>query len=1625
MLKINTNKKSYKTVKKFLLPLILIIIILMLLIQTVLAEAGEDFWGTFYSDGTYEYEYGFMHYYDNGNGSPYNLYTEPIPDNYTWTDSDERINYRDRSKSNHYGDSRGWNYWKTEWQNYDNINKYRGTSGNGSYGYSEYTSNSYDPLYQYGAPEGGGIQDGGAKIYWGNNTWNRYRRAAIKLYYRALPTPIHGKQYITGGDTNYYQDGSTLWVQPDKWFLWRSWAYDLYPNSYGQQAQYAGNVRSTTFLMHSDGWDFAVARQIDHKYSSTSVYSGRDTNPSTVISSGTYWRGYEYGAREVYDGLYRNGNGGQMELRLPNKLSLSMKTDHLNKQGRWTSNSTAGWNPTFYGPSGAESTKLNTDGDAPTISNAYIENVTNNSFDVVITGISDNGGVGVDHVKIPVWSEKNGQDDLIWHVASTSGGTVRFNVNTSNHNMEPGGEYNIRIYTDDKLYNEGRDLAALTVRVGGPDLTVSNSIVNLANDTVVTNIVEGQQYRVKNVVKNIGVLEAATNQLMIKDSLNRIIGSPTISTIAAGSEATYYSTFTAPNTLGRYSVTSIVDNTNIIDELNENNNTSTTNATVYFYNSKPSVAITGTTPVPKGTSPNIDKTYDLGFDDVGDEITATEWAYSSDGKANTDATKSWSMASETIPNSIKDLLATNEKFKTYNTRVRIKDKGNPYSPALWSDYAYKDIVVYNINTKPTSNFNINPNVSENGDIGFVDLSSAVDTWDKIKTRRYSIDGGATWTTTKPTVLSLEGLPSNQNSKDFNIGFSVDDEGHTYSPSLTSNSVFKTVRVYRNNKKPVALFTVTPTIAKINGTLSYSDNSYDPDPWGIITERIWEYRKVKDINGNPIIDAWKFGKPTSFTDNGYFEIRLKVKDNGNGILAPLWSDYYTQTVKISKSDLIIKEMKILNSNDNNEATYLLQGNNYRIKAIVQNIGEVSSEGNIIRFSNSSNIELSRADVPALAASQETSIIIEYTQEASGSSYVLNGKVDYEDLVRELREDNNTASLTKNLYIKDLVTDNIIIKDDSGNTVNSMIQGHSYSANVTNKNSGTIAITENFNIGLKINSVLQNSKKSITGGLLVGASSAEGNWTLTPPVNTSTYQAYKFDGIADVDNTVWETYENNNIKTTTLNAYYQNLKPTLIDIVGESDDISVTELQQGKKYRVKFVIKNDGQTNIGNFSANVKETISNSSIGTVNYSGLNANTSTSTHYMTFTSNGRCNVNFEVFADSGLVIKESNEADNKLATSRSGYRLNLKTTKIDIIGISDTNSKNPLTQNIQYRAAITVQNDGDKDISDTVVALYENASNTLSGANKHGTTNLTLAKGASKIVYINFTPTNRGSRSFLGVADDSNIVDETDELDNTAYTTRTINKVNIKAVVMSIKDLEGNSQTMIQKGGNYKAEVQLINDGDIDIGAFNLGFYDNDNKIASLPIASLNKSTTPTTFVISFSPQNGGSRTFKAFADDELKIEESIETDNQLSSVHSVNIIQLVNYRITSIVNPPKNYTYPLDTSKMPVEVKAGYNVTFQVDVIGIADTVTADFSGSSNLNNIPVSFKKVEDITPFHSVWEATIYTDMNTPSGTIIYSTLIGKREAEVYNYNTSNNFNGKTLLTNGSALEDFDINRIY
>ena len=117
--------------------------------------------------------------------------------------------------------------------------------------------------------------------------------------------------------------------------------------------------------------------------------------------------------------------------------NASATTAQYSAAGKYTDNSGA----TLYA--------IWKDSSKPTITNATITKVSNKGYRVNCN-VGDN--VGVTKVQIKVWTEKNGQDDVILHNGSVSNGLVTAYIETSKHNNETGN-YITEIYAYDNVGN--------------------------------------------------------------------------------------------------------------------------------------------------------------------------------------------------------------------------------------------------------------------------------------------------------------------------------------------------------------------------------------------------------------------------------------------------------------------------------------------------------------------------------------------------------------------------------------------------------------------------------------------------------------------------------------------------------------------------------------------------------------------------------------------------------------------------------------------------------------------------------------------------------------------------------------------------------------------------------------------------------------------------------------------------------------------------------------------------------------------------------------------------------------------------------------------------------------------
>ena len=126
--------------------------------------------------------------------------------------------------------------------------------------------------------------------------------------------------------------------------------------------------------------------------------------------------------------------------------------------------------------------------------NLTINNQTSNGFDVVVTNVSG-GGKEVKEVRVPIWSDKNGQDDLTWyHADKQSDGSYKVHVDTASHKGD-AGTYSVHLYymlNGKRTYiteTKATVPQATESHVTGK-LTISNQTSN-GFDVVVTNVSGG------------------------------------------------------------------------------------------------------------------------------------------------------------------------------------------------------------------------------------------------------------------------------------------------------------------------------------------------------------------------------------------------------------------------------------------------------------------------------------------------------------------------------------------------------------------------------------------------------------------------------------------------------------------------------------------------------------------------------------------------------------------------------------------------------------------------------------------------------------------------------------------------------------------------------------------------------------------------------------------------------------------------------------------------------------------------------------------------------------------------------------------------------------------------------
>lgn len=345
-----------------------------------------------------------------------------------------------------------------------------------------------------------------------------------------------------------------------------------------------------------------------------------------------------------------------------------------------------------------------------------------------------------------------------------------------------------------------------------------------------------------------------------------------------------------------------------------------------------------------------------------------------------------------------------------------------------------------------------------------------------------------------------------------------------------------------------------------------------------------------------------------------------------------------------------------------------------------------------------------------------------------------------------------------------------------------------------------------------------------------------------------------------------------------VYSTNLTAKSLAITDLSGN-PVSYLVKGKQYKATMVTTNSGELDVGAYKVGFYEQ------GTLKTtldvaSHTKGTDKTLTYNFTASTSGTPR-NFMMKADNDNVIDETNETDNTASQNKNVYYVNLNAKSINITN-PDGSAASYLVRGKTYKATMVISNDGEIDTGAYKVGFYEQ------GILKTSLDVTSHTKGTDKTLTYSFTASTSGTpRTFMVKADDLDVIEESNELDNTASQNKNVYYVNLKAKSISITDINGNIADHLVKGKNYKVNMVIANDGEIDTGAYKVGFYEQGTLVTTLDISSHVKGTDKN-LSYQFTANTAGQRTFMIKADDNNVVEESNETDNTIDTTKLVNTL-----------------------------------------------------------------------------------------------------------------------------------------
>lgn len=441
--------------------------------------------------------------------------------------------------------------------------------------------------------------------------------------------------------------------------------------------------------------------------------------------------------------------------------------------------------------------------------------------------------------------------------------------------------------------------------------------------------------------------------------------------------------------------------------------------------------------------------------------------------------------------------------------------------------------------------------------------------------------------------------------------------------------------------------------------------------------------------------------------------------------------------------------------------------------------------------SGSVAIAELDVPALARNTDAAVEAAYVPATAGT-HEIYALIDSRQSVAELSETNN--SLLK-LLTAGGAPDLVVTADDIVFSNAAPRAFEAFNIIVTVRNTGT-GNAENIPVQF-----WDNGEK-IAEMILIGvAAGKNGKATLNTSLPAGTHSlTVKVDPAHSVAR---EVNVGNNEASKALAVAAPALSPADLKIL--SIALSPPVPLAGENVEIKVTVINQGGETAGNFNVEIKadDVLLNTFSGVSLAGGQQA-------VLTFSTNFTAgNHAITVNADAGNAVAESDEANNS-GTTNLAVASGSTPADVQITGVSIPPD---LSAGETAQMTVTVKNAGTTAAGNVVIKLYDNniqIGNDIIIAE--------LSGGQSTVIQFSYAFISGGQHTVKAVADPGNLVAESDEANNEAASTATLNASPLPDLVVTTSGIAASNSSPVP-GETVNLNITVSNAGSQASGPFNV--------------------------------------------------------------------------------------------------------------------------------------------------------------------------------------------------------------